>query len=117
MQIGGHHPGHIQRAQREPGDEREVCDEEDTPCHTDTDALRVKAGSESAGRSSLVAPTRRSRKCRGPAPLKGRGGPPGFTGSALTLHDPLDAACGRIGSGSSVRTCMRLPPHRYVSRP
>lgn len=34
-QIGGAHPGDVQRTQRDPGDERQVCDEEDTSCHTD----------------------------------------------------------------------------------
>jgi len=42
-QIGGAHPGNVQRTQGDPGDEGEVRGEENTPCHTDPDRGTVAA--------------------------------------------------------------------------
>ena len=50
-QVGRRHPGNVQRTQREPGDEREVCDQEDTSCHTDADR-----GAAADGALTLHAP-------------------------------------------------------------
>ncbi|GGW31467.1 hypothetical protein GCM10010350_13720 [Streptomyces galilaeus] len=68
MQVGGHHPGDVQWAQREPGYEQEMCDQENTPGRTDADH--------------------------------------GAAADALTLHAPLDARGGGIGSGVRGEACV-----------